>query len=257
MNLMDMRADYLDLLKKVLVDYFSIGYDDGTIFHSEATEPDLAGRVAIREVGRDWPQRALSMSGLVRLSNFQQCIETVIRDGIAGDIVEAGVWRGGASILARAVLQSLGVDDRVVWLVDSFAGLPAPDAARYPRDRDLDLSRIDYLRASLEDVQENFRRFGLLDAQVRFVKGWFRDTLPTIEIGKIAVARLDGDLYESTMIGLENLYPRISPGGFVILDDYFLISQCRAAVDDFRRANGIDTPVAQVDHSGGYWRLPA
>ena len=254
----DTRSLYLDLVKKVLVDYFGIGPGDGTVFHFDeaGADPDLARRFEIREVGLDWPQRAFSMSGLVRLSNFQYCIETAVADGVPGDIVEAGVWRGGGSVLARAVLQSLGVTDRTVWLADSFAGLPEPDGERYPADRDFDLSRVEYLRASLEDVQETFRRFGLLDSQVRFIKGWFRDTLPVTPVRRIAVARLDADLYESTMIGLECLYHNISPGGFVILDDYFLIPPCRQAVDDFRRRYRIETPVEQIDWSAGFWRVP-
>ncbi len=255
MHPVDTRLLYLDLLKKVLIDYFWIGPDDGTYFSALIEgELDLARRFAVREVGLDWPKRAFSMSGLARLSNFQDCIETAIRENIPGDIVEAGVWRGGASVLACAVLRSLGIADRTVWLADSFEGMPAPDLVRYPADRDLDLTANDYLRAGLDEVRETFRRFGLLDDQVRFVKGWFRDTLPTIAAQNIAVARIDGDLYESISIALDSLYHKIAPGGFVIIDDYFFLPTCRQAVDDFRLRNAIDALIEQVDWSAGYWR---
>ena len=86
----------------------------------------------------------------------------------------------------------------------------------------------------LEHVKENFQRYGLLDEQVRFVKGWFRDTLPHVPIERLAVLRLDGDLYESTIQALDGLYHKLSPGGFVIVDDYGNVPACRQAVNDFR-----------------------
>lgn len=84
-----------------------------------------------------------------------------------------------------------------------------------------------YSRHSLEEVQENFRRYNLLDDQVQFLKGWFCDTLPTAPIEKLAVLRLDGDLYESIMDGLNALYDKVSPGGFIIVDDYGDFEPCR------------------------------
>ena len=110
------------------------------------------------------------------------------------------------------------------------------------------------LAVSLEQVQANFARYGLLDEQVRFLPGWFRDTLPTAPIRRLALLRLDGDLYESTWIALESLYPKLSPGGFAIVDDYGAIPACRAAVDEFRAAERITESLIEIDWTGVYWR---
>ena len=99
------------------------------------------------------------------------------------------------------------VTDRRVWAADSFAGLPAPNPTEYPEDTGLDLSQNAYLAVSLQEVQRNFRHYGLLDGQVQFLPGWFRDTLPTAPIEQLAVLRIDGDLYESTMDALGGAVP--------------------------------------------------
>jgi macrocin-O-methyltransferase TylF-like protien len=100
----------------------------------------------------------------------------------------------------------------------------------------------------------NFRRYGLLDEQVRFLKGWFRDTLPSAPIKTLALLRLDGDLYESTMDALSALYRKVVPGGFVIIDDYGDFEPCRRAIHEFRDKSGIDDPIERIDDSGVYWR---
>src|SRR5262249_26086845 len=147
----------------------------------------------VREQGRDWPVHAETMIGIHRLAQLQDAVETVLRERIPGDLIETGVLRGGASIFIRAVLAVFGAPRRTVWLADSFQGLPPPDPVAYPVDEGVDLSQISELAVSLADVQENFRRYGLLDDQVRFLPGWFRDTLPPAPIGRLAVLRLDGD----------------------------------------------------------------
>ena len=208
---------------------------------------------ATRELGRDWPRTADTMIGLRRLENLQHCVRAVIHDGVPGDLVETGVWRGGASIFMRATLAAYGDDTRTVWLADSFEGLPPPDP-RYPADSGLDLSGIPYLAVTLEEVQERFARYGLLDDKVRFLKGWFQDTLHSAPIDRIAVLRLDGDLYQSTIDALDALYPRLTLGGFLIVDDYGTIPACRTAVEHFRTEHGIDERIVDIDGSGIYWR---
>ncbi len=270
-------ADYLELLKRSLT---ATVHQDVYTCSTTFDRPNLrktpwaprrwaaylvASAVALRqwelvkrcehealEQGRAWPLVGETMVGKARLDNLQNCIEDVVRQSVPGDYIETGVWRGGASIFARGVMKALGVDDRRVWVADSFAGLPRPDG-RYKADADDITYSIVELAIPLEVVKENFRRYGLLDDQVRFLPGWFRDTLPTLGDQSWAVLRLDGDMYGSTMDALENLYPRLSPGGYVIVDDGALPA-CRAAVDDFRSRHHIQDPIEQIDWTGCFWQ---
>jgi O-methyltransferase len=212
---------------------------------------------AVQE-GRGWPQWADTMIGRRRLDNLQSCVEDVIDREIPGDLIETGVWRGGACILMRGVLRAHGVEDRRVWVADSFAGLPAPDPDRYPADRAFDLHEYPQLAVSADTVRANFARYGLLDEQVRVLEGWFRDTLPPLAGRPWAVIRLDGDLYESTIVALRALYPGLSPGGYLIVDDYWAVDACRAAVTDYRSEHGIDEEIHDIDGTGVFWqRAPA
>jgi O-methyltransferase len=208
---------------------------------------------ALRASGLDWPAEAETMIGLKRLDNLQFCIEQALRDRVPGDLAETGVWRGGASIFMRAVLKAHGVTERKVWVADSFQGLPEPDAERLPADEGDRLWTCAALSVPLDEVRENFRRYDLLDEQVAFLPGWFRDTMPSAPIERLAVLRLDGDLYESTIVVLDNLYEKVSPGGWVIVDDYVL-ETCRRAVEDFRAASGIDDEIREIDGVGVFWQ---
>jgi O-methyltransferase len=205
-----------------------------------------------REHGLDWPDEADTMIGVRRLDNIRFCVEDVLRRSVPGDLIETGVWRGGACIFMRAVLKARGVVDRTVWLADSFQGLPKPDP-RYAQDAGDVHHTAWQLRVSLDQVEDNFRRYGLLDEQVKFLVGWFADTLPVAPIERLAVLRLDGDMYGSTIEALESLYDKLSTGGYVIVDDYAL-KGCRAAIDDFRRDRGISDEPVVIDKSGAvYW----
>ena len=166
-----------------------------------------------RAEGMDWPLSAATMVGLRRLDNLQACIERLVAEDVPGDLIETGVWRGGASIFMRGALEAYGDRERTVWVADSFQGLPKPDGERYPRDEGDSLWRFRELAVPVEEVRRNFERFGLLDDRVRFLVGWFRDTLPNAPVERLALIRLDGDMYESTAVALESLYPKLSPGG--------------------------------------------
>lgn len=194
------------------------------------------------------------MIGLHRLNNLQYCLEQILASRVPGDVIECGVWRGGAAIFLRGLLKAHGVTERCVWLADSFCGLPAPNADKYPADREMTLHLANYLAVPLAQVRENFSRYGLLDDQVRFVEGWFRDTLPALNNQTWSLMRLDGDMYESTMDALVNLYPNLSPGGFVIIDDYSDIPACRQAVHDFRERYCINDEIQLIDWSGAFWQ---
>jgi hypothetical protein len=95
----------------------------------------------------------------------------------------------------------------------------------------------------------------LLDELVRFLEGFFAETLPNAPVNRLALLRADGDMYSSTMDILNNLYSKMSAGGFVIIDDYGSVSACRTAVDEFRTTHGIHAPIHQIDSTGVYWRV--
>lgn len=206
-----------------------------------------------REIGLGWPINGYSMIGTKRLNNIQFCIENVVKNNVPGDFIETGVWRGGSCIFAKSLFNILD-DSRTVWVADSFEGLPKPNAELYPEDKGDDLFSLEQLRISKEQVQENFKRFNLLDDKVKFLKGWFKDTLPTAPIENLSIIRLDGDMYESTMDGLVNLYHKLSAGGYIIIDDYGTIPACKKAVHDFREKHGITEEIINIDGSGYFWQ---
>ena len=208
----------------------------------------------LREYGWDWPSVAHSMIGRKRMENIRTLMEMALFEGVPGDFIETGVWRGGACIYMRAILAAYGVRNRKVWLADSFAGLPPPNAEEYPADAGDVFHTYDDLAVSLQQVKRNFERYGLLDDRVVFLRGWFRDTLPTASVRRLAILRMDGDMYESTMDALVNLYDKVSRRGYVIVDDYRVVEGCRKAVDDFRASRGIVDPIIEIDGVGVYWR---
>jgi O-methyltransferase len=210
-----------------------------------------------RAEGTDWPAEADTMVGLKRLDNLQNCITEVLRKSIPGDLIETGVWRGGATIFMRAVLKAYGDRTRCVWVADSFEGLPRPDGRFQQDDGDPHWTFKSVLGVSRDQVKANFARYGLLDDQVRFLAGWFKDTLPAAPITRLAVLRLDGDMYSSTMDALRSLYPKLSPGGYTIVDDYGGTSGCRAAVDDFRASCKITEQLEWIDWTGVFWEKRA
>jgi O-methyltransferase len=215
-------------------------------------EPDPKAR---RMIGRDWPRLAHTMIGMKRMENLRSCVVSVVTEGIAGDLIETGVWRGGATIFMRGILKAYGVRNRKVWVADSFEGLPKPNPEKYPADAGDQHHTYNPVSAiSLEEVKSNFEKYGLLDEQVCFLKGWFKDTLPKASIGELAVVRLDGDLYESTTDALTTLYPKLNAGGYLIVDDFHVVPGCRKAVEDYRAAHKIEEPIQEIDGVGTYWR---
>jgi O-methyltransferase len=251
-----LRSAYLELLKLSLCDLAGantqtayLSYDKTVVYSRPPTEEEIR----FRAVGKDWPLHGLTMTGLTRLDDLQACVESVVADGIDGDLIEAGVWRGGASMLMRATLDTLGEAGRCVWLADSFQGFPVPNAGSYPADSGLDLSPHEFLSVSVEEVRSYFARLGL-DHDLRFVPGSFHETMPGLRGGRWAIARLDGDTYESTWVSLEALYPGLAKGGYLIVDDYGFVPACREAVEDYRREHGIGEEIVEVDWNCVRWR---
>lgn len=248
-----------------------------------------------------------------RLDNIQACIASVIDEKVPGDIFEAGCWKGGSAILAKACLHAFANQDalqRQLWCADKFEDMRGyystplillgqpflklfartarlwPYSIKnalmnilnkgFPKDN-YDKSTIDLyfnhfatiswlasirhkhflMLRGLDDVKEAFARYGLLDDDINFLPGWFEDTLPQAaeRIDKLAVLRADGDFYKSTQDILHNLYPKISMGGYCIIDDYGCFSECRRAVDEYRQQHSISAPIQWVDDEAIYWRV--
>jgi hypothetical protein len=205
-----------------------------------------------RNNGNDWPPYAYTMIGSMRLDNLHKALDTITNNNVPGDIIETGVWRGGACIFANGYLKVNGIKNRKVWALDSFEGLPEPDEVNYPLDKGDIHHLMTSLEVSLETVKKNFESLDLLDDNVIFVKGYFSDTVPTLKIGPIAILRLDGDMYESTIVVLNHLYPKLSDGGIIIIDDWGL-PNCRKAVEDYRAQHNITERIIDIDGVGVYW----
>jgi len=245
-----LRAKYIDLMIKILVN--SIYEDPGIPGSYNGHEAYDERR---RAVGGDWPRTAHTMVGVARLNNLKDLVERTIREEVPGDYIETGVWRGGCCILMRAILSTYDDRQRKVYVADSFEGLPAPKPETYPADADdPPFLRHPALTVSEAQVRKNFTKYGLLDNQVVFIRGFFSDTLPELAAQTFALLRLDGDMYESTIVALESLYPKLSSGGYIIIDDYGAVEGCRKAVDDYRARHSIDAPLNVIDWGGVWWR---
>ncbi len=268
---------YIDLLKKVLIDYHRMEMGETPpIKMNKGHKPrymllyllerilrksDFTIREKIpynkqrRMLGLDWPAYADSMIGLKRMDNIEFCVNDTIKNNIPGDLIETGVWRGGSVIFMKALLKVAGVKDKIIWAADSFEGLPKPDEEKYAADKgDNHYTLSNVLAISEEQVRYNFEKYGLLDDQVKFLKGWFKDTLPTAPIEKLSILRLDGDMYESTINALDNLYPKLSVGGYLIIDDFGAVPGCKKAVMDYRQQHNITEEIIDIDGSGAFWK---
>ncbi|HWM12434.1 MAG TPA: TylF/MycF/NovP-related O-methyltransferase [Solirubrobacteraceae bacterium] len=249
-NTHDLRAAYLDVLKLALCDLAGPSTASvSRLLDGALASRELAGEDRqLRAAGLDWPLHGLTMVGLNRLDDLQACVESVVADGVEGDLIEAGAWRGGASILMRATLDALGASERTVHVADSFQGFPAADELQ-------ELNANDFLAVPVEEVRESFARFGL-ERGVRFHAGFFEQTLPGLAGRRWAVIRLDADTYEATRTALEALYPGLAAGGYLIVDDYGVMDrhECRRAVDEFRARHGIEDALEPVDWTCVRWR---
>lgn len=256
------RELYIELLEKAVIN--EIYQDPPILTNREVRRAVARGQSGLfdegrRQLGLDRPSLAHSMIGRKRMENLRYCVGKILEQEVKGDLIETGVWRGGACILMRGILKAWGDSSRKVWVADSFAGLPAPNAAEYPADANDKHHKAKELAISLEQVKSNFATYGLLDDQVQFLKGWFKDTLPSAPIERLSLIRLDGDMYESTMDGFRSLYHKLSVGGFLIVDDYHAVAGCKAAVHDFLATLGSSevVDILEIDGSGVFWQRKA
>lgn len=269
LNVNHASSMYLDVLKRSLVNWY-YGHTAVREMRPYSLKRKLIGRLLDRfgykavesapipldqltDGHGTYCDASYTLVGLKRLDNVEQCVRSVLEEGVPGDLLEAGVWAGGTCIFMKGILELYEDDERAVWVADSFEGLPPPNPELYPQDADDYLHLVDELAVPLETVRGNFSRFGLLDDRVRFLKGFFKDTLHKATIEKLAVLRMDGDMYESTMDTLEALYPKLSVGGYLIVDDYAR-ANCAQAVADYRERNNITDEILEIDWTAAYWR---
>ena len=276
-----LRRRYLDLLKRTLVNlvYAEDALRLDTALSGGLPADQLARQRRLRDVryeradayeglvatklegGLDgfWGARlAHTMIGLDGLANLERCAHRVFADAVPGDFLEAGVCHGGASIFLRALQVAYGEEQRVTWLADSFEGVPPP-THEVDREHELDLTeeRVPWMAAGPQAVRDNFETYGLLSDQVRFLPGLFAETLPDAPAERLAILRIDGDLYSSTRDALDSLYDRVSDGGYVVVDDYGCLEPCRIAVDEFLAERGLEVELHQVDWTRVCWRKAA
>ena len=206
--------------------------------------------------GEDWPAYGYTMVGMYRLNNLEKLGTYLLKQNVPGDFFECGVWRGGASIFMRGLLKAYHSRDRAVHLVDSFDGLPK---ASTQEDHD-GWAAMGLLKVPQEVVVRNFQKYGLLDDQVQFHKGFFRNSLPVVrqelkeKSSSISLLRLDGDMYESTMDILFNLAEFLSPGACIVVDDY-CIPECNKAVQQFLTMHDLSPNIETIDGCGVFFCL--
>ena len=224
------RDAYLDLIKRSISNYLYLGGDKSLDEFVASTHYDLAASRWTIEAA----SRPMTLLTKAQLDLIEDCVLRLEHESVPGDYIEAGVWRGGAIVMIRALVGAYGIENRQIIAADSFDGIPTN---RHFSGDPVDAWR-DRWAASFEEVSACIRRFGLLDDRIEFVRGLFSETLPTLSDRRFALVRLDSDSYESTACSLDYLYPLLSEGGIVIVDDWHLPG-CRRAVIEFRARHEI------------------
>lgn len=225
-------------------------------------DPD-AGRRDYSEFSRHLFDRVapFTMTSPARIHAIERAVRYIAAANIPGDVVECGVWRGGSSMAAALMLLETGLADRRLWLFDTFEGMPKPTdkdvswegtpaIGRWSRERAGDEDGSNWLRVDIEEVRANLRGTGYAEDRLILTKGLVQDTLPSAEVGRIALLRLDTDFYESTKIELELLWPKLSPRGVLIVDDYGRWLGQREAVDAYFEAIGQPILLSRIDEYG-------
>lgn len=203
-----------------------------------------------------------TQTGPERIVALARSVEYVVGNGIPGAVVECGVWRGGSMMAAAKTLLRLGVQDRELYLFDTFEGMPPPMARdvshwgepaseAYARFRGGGAGGIFEANAvPLEEVKAAVLGVGYDPSRIHFIRGKVEDTLPAASPGPIALLRLDTDWYESTKHEMEHLFPLLSRGGVLILDDYGEWQGARTAVDEYIARNAVKILLNRIDHTG-------
>jgi O-methyltransferase len=192
-----------------------------------------------------------------RLYALARAVEYVVTNEIPGALVECGVWRGGSMMAVALTLQRLGVTDRDLFLFDTFSGMtpPGEEDVKHTGERAADLLATssrdsdDWAVASLEDVRENVLGLGYPEERIHFVSGAVEETLPAQAPAEIGLLRLDTDWYSSTKHSLSHLYPRLRPGGVLVVDDYAYWQGARRAVDEYVAEHDLQLLLNRIDYT--------
>lgn len=197
--------------------------------------------------------RPYTMSSGARLRALHNAAKHVVETNVSGDIVECGTAKGGSAAMLALTLASTN-SDRLLWIFDTFEGMPAPSAN--DPDQALAEKYVGTCRGTIDEVTSLFRQLGVLE-RVRMAKGLFQDTLGNAPIEKISLLHIDGDWYDSVMTCLQHYYDRVSPGGIVQIDDYGFWEGARKAVDDFFIQRHLPMPkLRYIDYAGRQFVKP-
>lgn len=201
-----------------------------------------------------------TMTTLERMYAMYKATEHVSRNSVKGAIVECGVWRGGSIMISALTFKKFQDMSRTFYLYDTFAGMSKPgnvDTTRYDGAKALDMwkfhhvnGKVAWCDASLEDVRRNVYATGYPKNKFVFVEGKVENTIPHTVPERIALLRLDTDWYNSTYHELVHLFPKLSPGGVLIIDDYGHWEGCRRAVDQYFRENNVPMLLHRIDYGG-------
>lgn len=243
---------YMDLMKRAVLGILAFDDTAFTVLKDRDDPKPMSSEELKREVyqGNGILPGAETLLGWLRLTQLEEAAEAIETEKIHGDVLVCGLWKGGSTAVLRGALNSYGtMRFRFVYACDSFEGLPPQS---HPWDKQMAIDDGSRLAVPEKYVDCMLRRYNLREG-VNLVKGWFKDTLPTLKT-KWSIIHCDCDFYESTMDVLTNCYDNLSPGGFLIVDDYGTWAACREAVHDFRKERNITEKMIEVDTSAIYWR---
>jgi len=206
-----------------------------------------------RMKGNDWPPWGQTMVGHLRLLNVRTAIEDTVKNNVPGDFVELGTWRGGTCIFAKAIFNVMGETSRKVHLFDAFEKIQSYDTTQG--------NFVDFLAATQDSVSHNFQKFGVLDDNVEFHKGLFKNTVPAFVAAnpnlQLSVLRIDGNFYDSYQDALYYLFPLVPVGGYVIFDDVFVNNGDEAIMQcwlDFKKDNSVPEELTRIDDVSAYFK---
>jgi len=232
----------LDLIRKTARTVLSDGVRQRLRGTGQPPQPDLMASAG-----------ASSLVTPLNLHLLQELVQRLGRLGIEGDIVECGVYRGGSAAVLGSAMIGLGDErPRKLWLFDSFAGMPPAGEQDGAFSHTLEGTYV----GSEQETRRLLALAGVPPGRFQIVTGFYAETFPTIEAPPTALLHVDCDFYEPVKLTLEKFYPRLSPGGFVVLNDYGIYKGARTATDEFFQAHGLDIEPVAIDPTAAFFQKP-